>query len=108
MHVKTLLPILLTFLLPTITNAAHPPPEEIALAAQKRQIAIGGGAPVATAANSAAATTTYAASLITAGGTTTTEWVAFTQTFNESLGTWVFPTALSGSVGLGSISGTVG
>jgi len=77
---------------------------------EKRQggIAIGGGAPGATAATAQAATTTYAATLITTGATTTTAYVAFTQTFNTSMGTWIFPTPLSGSVGLGGISGSVG
>lgn len=84
-------------------------PSFAAYAIEERQnAAVGGGAGAVTQATGQAATTTNAASLITAAGTTTVEWVAFTQTFNSSLGTWAYPTALSGSIGLGSISGTVG
>jgi len=85
-------------------------PSFAAYAIEERQnAAVGGGVNgAATQATAQAATTTNAASLISAGGTTTVEYVAFTQTFNSSLGTWVFPTALSGSIGLGSITGTVG
>lgn len=98
--------ILSFFLLATPTFAAWAVEDR---PLEKRQnIAAGGGAGIVTAATEQAATTTYAASLITTGATTTTAWVAFTQTFNSSLGTWAYPTPLSGSIGLGTISGTVG
>lgn len=80
-----------------------------AYAIEERQNAVGGGGgPPATLNTVQAATVITAASLVTAGGTTTIESVLFTQTFNSSLGSWAYPTALSGTIGLGTISGTVG
>lgn len=73
------------------------------------QAAAGGGA-VATTANTQYPTVTTCESLKTVDGTTTVETVVFTQTFAATaLGTWAFGNVVSsGSVGLGSISGTVG
>jgi hypothetical protein len=53
-------------------------------------------------------TVTTGPSLQTAGGTTTAIYQPFTQAFVTPLGTWVFPTPLAGSIGLGNIHGTVG
>lgn len=86
-------------------------PSLAAYAIEERQNAAGGGgggAAVTSLNTEQAATTTWAASLTTVAGTTTTTWVLYTQTFNTSLGTWAYPTALSGTIGLGTITGTVG
>lgn len=97
------------FVLITPGFGAWAPPVEESNLEERQNLAAGGGAGVVTAAVTQAATTTWACSKITTGATTTTEWVLFTQTFNTSIGTWVYPTALSGSIGLGTtIRGTVG
>lgn len=56
------------------------------------------------------ATTTIAGSLFTVDGTTSATWVLFTQTFAATaLGTWDLGTTPKvGTIGFGSIAGTVG
>jgi hypothetical protein len=55
-------------------------------------------------------TVTSAPSLYTVNGVTTATYILFTQTFaSTALGTWpIGATPLSGSIGLGTIQGTVG
>lgn len=72
---------------------------------------LGGGAEVTTTAITQYPTTGYWPSLSTINSdSTTTVYILYTQTFAATaLGTWPLGTVVSvGSVGLGSISGTVG
>jgi len=79
-------------------------------AAPEPQLAQGGGVAATTIAATPMATVTTAGSLFTLNGVTSATWVAFTQTFaSTALGTWdIGATPLSGSIGLGTIQGTVG
>lgn len=75
-----------------------------------RQIAAGGGVAATTLAASQYPSTSIAGSLFTVGGTTSATWKLFTQTFAATaLGSWdLGATPAAGSIGLGSIQGTVG
>lgn len=74
------------------------------------QAALGGGNAGTSAATQMATTTPDAQSLVTVDGTTTVVVMAYTQTFaSTALGTWALgATPLVGSIGLGTIQGTVG
>ncbi|PQE21031.1 hypothetical protein CJF32_00005487 [Rutstroemia sp. NJR-2017a WRK4] len=74
------------------------------------QAALGGGNAGTSAATQMAVTTPDAQSLVTVDGTTTVVVMAYTQTFaSTALGTWALgATPLVGSIGLGTIQGTVG
>lgn len=95
-----LLPAIL-FLSPLALADPNPDPQAVAA---------GGGLAATTLAATQQAVVTTAGSLITQGGTTTATWIAFTQTFaSTALGTWdLGATPLVGSIGLGTIQGTVG
>ena len=82
----------------------------LTIAAPEPQLAQGGGLAAATIAASQYPTVTTAGSLFTLNGVTSATWVPYTQTFaSTALGTWdIGATPLSGSIGLGSIQGTVG
>ncbi|KAG0652595.1 hypothetical protein D0Z07_0142 [Hyphodiscus hymeniophilus] len=86
-------------LLPSLANAAPEP-----------QIAQGGGAAATTLAATQQAVTTSVNSLYTLNGVTTASYYLYTQTFaSTALGTWdIGATPLSGSIGLGTIQGTIG
>lgn len=101
-HLQFLVPILA--LLSFTTASPNPDPEP-----DPQAVAAAGGA-VTTQAAEQAATVGYYASLYTAGGTTTVNYIQFTQTFaSTALGTWALgATPAVGTIGLGSISGTVG
>lgn len=75
-----------------------------------RQIAAGGGIPSATLALTPYPTVSNAASYLVVGTTTTVTYKMFTQTFaSTALGTWALgPTPRIGTIGLGTIQGTVG
>ncbi|KAE8449870.1 hypothetical protein EG329_007347 [Mollisiaceae sp. DMI_Dod_QoI] len=77
---------------------------------EERQVAAGGGVAATTLAASQYPTTSVAGSLFTVGGTTSAKWVLITQTFaTTALGTWdLGPTPGVGTIGLGSIQGTIG
>lgn len=77
---------------------------------EERQIAAGGGAAATTLAATQYPTTSVAGSLFTVDGTTSATWTLITQTFaTTALGTWALgPTPGVGTIGLGSIQGTVG
>ncbi|POS86699.1 hypothetical protein EPUL_005127, partial [Erysiphe pulchra] len=76
----------------------------------KRQVAAGGGIAATTLPPTQYPTVTYAASLYTLGTYTSATWKDFTQTFAATpLGTWALgPTPRIGTIGLGTIQGTVG
>jgi len=73
-------------------------------------VAAGGGAVSATLAASQSPTVGTWASLYTVGTETSTTWMVFTQTFaSTALGTWdLGATPAAGTIGLGTIVGTVG
>lgn len=75
----------------------------------KRQVAAGGGIAATTLPPTQYPTVTYAASLYTLGTYTSATWKEFTQTFATTpLGTWALgPTPRIGTIGLGTIKGTV-
>lgn len=77
---------------------------------EDRQLAAGGGIAATTLAASQYPTTIYGPELLTVDGTTTTTWTMYTQTFAATaLGSWdLGATPRVGSIGLGSIQGTVG
>jgi hypothetical protein len=77
---------------------------------EERQVAAGGGIAATTLAASQYPTTSVAGSLFTIDGTTSAKWVLITQTFAATaLGTWALgPTPGVGTIGLGTIEGTVG
>ncbi|TVY37984.1 hypothetical protein LSUB1_G003413 [Lachnellula subtilissima] len=72
-------------------------------------VAAGGGV-VASSAATQYPTETTAGSLFTSNGVTSATWVLFIQTFaTTALGSWdLGPSPQAGSIGLGSIPGTVG
>ncbi|RKF83377.1 putative secreted effector protein [Golovinomyces cichoracearum] len=76
----------------------------------KRQVVAGGGIPATTLPPSQYPTVTFAGSLFTVGTSTSATWKEFTQTFaTTALGTWALgPTPRIGTIGLGTIKGTVG
>lgn len=76
----------------------------------KRQVVAGGGIPATTLPPSQYPTVTFAGSLFTVGTSTSATWKEFTQTFaTTALGTWALgPTPRVGTIGLGTIKGTVG
>jgi hypothetical protein len=102
-HLGLLLPILALLSLTTASPDPDPEPDPQAVAA-------GGGVAATTLANSQYPTVGIYGSLITVGGTTTATFAEFTQTFaTTALGTWALgPTPGVGTIGLGSIEGTVG
>ncbi|KAI9055520.1 hypothetical protein LZ554_000468 [Drepanopeziza brunnea f. sp. 'monogermtubi'] len=77
---------------------------------EDRQLAAGGGAATSTPAASQDAISRTAGSLFTINGVTSATWTLFVQTFaTTALGTWELgPTPGVGTIGLGSIPGTVG
>ncbi|CZR67718.1 uncharacterized protein PAC_17617 [Phialocephala subalpina] len=77
---------------------------------EERQVAAGGGIAATTLAASQYPTTSTAGSLFTVDGTTSATWKLITQTFaTTALGSWdLGPTPGVGTIGLGSIQGTVG
>ncbi|KAF8848495.1 hypothetical protein BDZ45DRAFT_732902 [Acephala macrosclerotiorum] len=77
---------------------------------EDRQVAAGGGVAATTLAASQYPTTSTAGSLFTSDGTTSATWKLFTQTFaTTALGSWdLGPTPGVGTIGLGTIQGTVG
>ncbi|APA16240.1 predicted protein [Sclerotinia sclerotiorum 1980 UF-70] len=94
MHFTSLSTLSLLALLPTLTYA---------------QAGLG-GIVVTSVATQMATTTPGAPSLYTTDGTTTVSYIPiYTQTFaTTALGTWAIgPTPLVGSIGLGTIQGTV-
>ncbi|KAH6682937.1 hypothetical protein B0J14DRAFT_431738, partial [Halenospora varia] len=72
--------------------------------------AAGGGVVTATLGATQMATTSNVPSLFTLNGATSATNIMFTQTFaSTALGSWALgATPLAGSIGLGSIQGTVG
>lgn len=77
---------------------------------EERQVAAGGGVVATTLAASQYPISTTAGSLFTVNGVTSATWKLYVQTFaTTALGTWELgPTPGVGSIGLGSIAGTVG
>ncbi|KAL3422986.1 hypothetical protein PVAG01_04733 [Phlyctema vagabunda] len=73
------------------------------------QVAAGGGA-AGTAAATQMATLTTAATHVIVGGSTSVAYLPYTQTFaTGALGTWAFGSVTSaGTIGLGTIEGSVG
>ncbi|KUJ17898.1 uncharacterized protein LY89DRAFT_745887 [Mollisia scopiformis] len=107
----------LLLLTPTMFAEAIPEPdfsphaEELESAElEERQVAQGGGIAATTLAATQYPTTSVAGSLFTVDGTTSATWILMTQTFaTTALGSWALgPTPGVGSIGLGSIAGTVG
>lgn len=111
----------LLLLTPTIlANAVHEPDfsphadvDSLELGSaelEERQVAAGGGVAATTLAASQYPTTSVAGSLFTVDGTTSATWVLMTQTFAATaLGTWALgPTPGVGTIGLGTIQGTIG
>lgn len=74
------------------------------------QIAQGGGAAIATTVIAVQYPTVVVGPslFVNAAGLTSAVQLPFTQTFKSPLGTWAYPTAVAGSIGLGNIQGTVG
>ena len=74
------------------------------------QLAQGGGAGVVATSVIAVQfpTVVVGPSLFTNAAGTSAVQLPFTQTFKSPLGTWAYPTPAVGSIGLGSIQGTVG
>ncbi len=97
--------VLFLTLLSFTTASPNPDPEP-----DPQVAAAGGGAVATTLADSQYPTTGTWASLLTAGGTTTQIYAVYTQTFaSTALGSWALgPTPGVGTIGLGSIGGTVG
>ncbi|EKD20216.1 uncharacterized protein L3040_000547 [Drepanopeziza brunnea f. sp. 'multigermtubi'] len=77
---------------------------------EERQLAAGGGVAATTLAASQYPIASTAGSLFTINGVTSATWTLFVQTFaTTALGTWELgPTPGVGTIGLGSIPGTVG
>jgi hypothetical protein len=73
-------------------------------------VAAGGGVAATTLAPAQYPVITTAGSLFTTNGVTSATWKLFTQTFaTTALGSWdLGPTPQAGSIGLGSIQGTIG
>ncbi|TVY65663.1 hypothetical protein LSUE1_G007170 [Lachnellula suecica] len=92
-----------TFLLFTLAAVALADPNPQAVAA-------GGGGVATTLAASQVPVSTTAGSLFTVNGVTSATWKLYVQTFaTTALGSWdLGPTPGVGSIGLGSIQGTVG
>lgn len=116
MQPHLLLSSILLLLLPSLIHATTIPEPDYSPHAsdpselEERQLAAGGGIAATTLAATQYPTTSVAGSLFTVDGTTSATWVLITQTFaTTALGTWALgPTPGVGSIGLGSIVGTVG
>jgi hypothetical protein len=95
-----------------VLGSAEPEPVAVPIAAEldERQVAAGGGVAATTIAASQMPSTTYVGSMFTTGGTTSAIWKDVTITFaTTALGTWdLGATPKSGSIGLGTLVGTVG